>query len=252
MATVLLVRHGQSSANVAGVLAGWSPGVALSECGREQAAALAPVLALLHPARVVSSPVQRCLETAQLLVADPPEGAVLPTVEEDDGLGECHYGTWTGRPLSDLATDPLWRVIQDDPQSPDASFPADTGSGFAGESLTRMTARLAAAHERLDDEVTAAHGPHALWVAVSHGDPIKSLLATASGAGVAGLQRFHVDPGSVSLIRRTGTGADARLMILGSNLSGPDVAARVASARPTSPTPGPGAAGDAVVGGGAG
>jgi broad specificity phosphatase PhoE len=145
MATVLLIRHGQSSANVAGVLAGWAPDVALTEKGRDQASTLAPVIEAIGPARIVSSPVQRCLETATLLA-----GAL--EVQQDDALGECHYGAWTGRPLADLAKDPLWRIIQDAPETPEATFPPS--EGYPGESLTQMTARLAAGLSHLDDAVS--------------------------------------------------------------------------------------------------
>jgi broad specificity phosphatase PhoE len=47
--TVLLVRHGRTSANAAGVLAGRTPGVTLDETGVAQAAALATRLAGLSP-----------------------------------------------------------------------------------------------------------------------------------------------------------------------------------------------------------
>ena len=100
--------------------------------------------------------------------------------------------------LADLAKDPLWRVVQDDPAS--ARFP-DTAA-YRAESLAQMAARVVNAVRRLDDEVTAEHGTDAVWVAVSHGDPIVG-PADAAGAGLAGLQRIHVDPGSVSVIRRT-------------------------------------------------
>lgn len=240
MATVLLIRHGQSSANVAGVLAGWAPDVALTEKGRDQASTLAPVIEAIGPARIVSSPVQRCLETATLLA-----GAL--EVQQDDSLGECHYGAWTGRPLADLAKDPLWRIIQDAPETPEATFPPS--EGYPGESLTQMTARLAAGLSHLDDAVSHDHGPDAVWVLVSHGDPIKALLAAASGAGVAGLQRFHVDPGSVSVIRRHGEGDRSRQLILGSNLNAAALQPLVEGLRRRPPEVDPA---DAVVGGGAG
>ena len=240
MATVLLIRHGQSSANVAGVLAGWAPDVALTEKGRDQASTLAPVIEAIGPARIVSSPVQRCLETATLLA-----GAL--EVQQDDALGECHYGAWTGRPLADLAKDPLWRIIQDAPETPEATFPPS--EGYPGESLTQMTARLAAGLSHLDDAVSHDHGTDAVWVLVSHGDPIKALLAAASGAGVAGLQRFHVDPGSVSVIRRHGEGDRSRQLILGSNLNAAALQPLVEGLRRRPPEVDPA---DAVVGGGAG
>lgn len=139
-----------------------------------------------------SSPVQRCQETAAAL------GAGLPVPVLDDRLGETHYGAWTGRRLSDLATEPLWRVIQDDPGT--ATFP--DGGGYRAESMAQMAERIWGALVDVDEVVTRAHGPDALWVAVSHGDPIKAALAQAAGVGIDGVQRFRVDPASMSVIAR--------------------------------------------------
>lgn len=192
MAICLLLRHGQSTANAAGVLAGWAPEVALTERGREEAIAAGERLAGVPVVALYSSPVQRCLETAAALG----EGVPAPIV--DDRLGETHYGAWTGRSLSELAQEPLWRTVQDDPAA--AAFPV--GGKHRAESMAAMADRVWGALVELDDVVTQAHGPHALWVAVSHGDPIKAALADAAGVGISGIQRFRVDPASVSVIAR--------------------------------------------------
>jgi broad specificity phosphatase PhoE len=100
MATVLLVRHGRTSANTAGILAGRSPGVELDEVGRQQAAALGERMTAVPVATLVSSPLRRCRQTMQALVvarADP-----APTAT-DAGLVECGYGEWTGRSLKELS-----------------------------------------------------------------------------------------------------------------------------------------------------
>src|SRR5215218_4273473 len=84
VAIVLLLRHGHSTANAAGVLAGWEDGIALTDAGRTQAARVAQRLAPLTIARAVSSPLQRCTETVAVALPGRP-------VETDDRLGECHY-----------------------------------------------------------------------------------------------------------------------------------------------------------------
>ena len=129
VAIVLLLRHGHSTANAQGVLAGWTEGVGLTDTGREQAARVAERLAPLTIARAVSSPLQRCLETASVALAGHDVG-------RDDRLGECHYGGWTGRSLAEAAKEPLWRVVQDDPGA--ATFPPD--DVYAAESLAQMAA----------------------------------------------------------------------------------------------------------------
>jgi broad specificity phosphatase PhoE len=106
MPTVLLVRHGRSTANTAGVLAGRTPGVALDDTGRRQVADLAARLAAVPLAAVVTSPVQRCRETAEALVALPgPRGRFRsrPPVLSDDRLAEVDYGEWSNGRLRDLS-----------------------------------------------------------------------------------------------------------------------------------------------------
>lgn len=230
MAICLLVRHGHSSANAEGVLSGWAPGISLTETGRAQAVDLRTHLANRGVAAVISSPLQRCVETAALLADVEAE-----SVATDEGLGECHYGAWTGRRLSDLARDPLWRTVQDDPAG--ARFPDD--ETYAAESLAEMTARVWETLATLDARVEAEHASEALWVAVSHGDPIRSALATAMGSGVAGLQRSRVDPGSVSCLRwSSGTP-----FVVGTNGDGSSLERWLAAPRHSVPS------GDAVPGG---
>ena len=94
MTTLLLVRHGRTAANAGGILAGWTPGIPLDEKGREQAAALGARLLPVPVAAVVSSPLERCRETAAALLA----GREGTPEHVDDRLGEARYGDWTGRP----------------------------------------------------------------------------------------------------------------------------------------------------------
>ncbi len=230
MAIVLLLRHGHSTANAEGVLAGWTDGVGLTDTGREQAGRLAQRLAPLTLVRAVSSPLQRCRETAALAVP----GLEVVT---DERLGECHYGAWTGRLLREAARDPLWRVIQDDPAA--ATFPES--AEHAAESLGQMVERVIGGLRALDAEVEQQHGRGAVWLAVSHGDPIKAVVAEAVGAGIAGLQRVRVDPGSVTAVQVT----EQRMVLLASNTHAGDLAPLVA-------LPSGHDAGDSTVGGGEG
>lgn len=187
MATVILVRHGRSTANTAGVLAGRSAGVRLDERGREQAEEVARRLATVRVAAVVTSPITRCRQTARTIAAALPG---VP-VRTDRGLTECDYGEWTGGSLKELAKTELWQVVQGQPSA--AQFPG-------GESLAGMGARAVAAVRRLDAAIAAEHGETAVWVAVSHGDPIKAVLADALGTHLDQFQRIMVDPASVSVV----------------------------------------------------
>ncbi len=191
MSTVLLVRHGRTSANTAGVLAGWTPGIGLDDTGRAQAEALAARFTGLTVTRLVSSPLERCMQTAAT-VSD----AVATPVSSDDRLGEARYGEWTGRALADLARTRLWRVVQDHPSA--AVFP-----GEDGEAMAHVQARAVECVREHDRAVTAEHGDGAVWVAVSHGDVIKAVLADALGTHLDSFQRLVVDPCSVSIVRYT-------------------------------------------------
>src|SRR3954449_281914 len=85
--TVLLVRHGRTTANASGTLAGWTPGIGLDEVGRGQAQALASRLAAVPLSAVVTSPLQRCQETVAEFVAAPgPKGTERPPTLVDDRL----------------------------------------------------------------------------------------------------------------------------------------------------------------------
>ncbi|GAA2730568.1 histidine phosphatase family protein [Pedococcus aerophilus] len=232
MPTLLLVRHGHSSANGEGILAGRLPGIHLTDRGREQAQRLGERFADVSVVRVVSSPLERCLETAAPLA----EVVGVPVQVEDD-LQECAYGAWSGRKLAELAKEPLWSTVQDEPTA--ARFPDH--ETYAAESLQEMSDRVVAAVRRIDAEVAAEHGDKAVWVALSHGDLVKALLADATGSGLGHFQRYTADPASVSAIRYGGR----HTFLLAANETTPDLT-RFVPAPDAPPT------GDAQVGGGAG
>jgi probable phosphomutase (TIGR03848 family) len=189
MATVILVRHGRTTANAAGLLAGRAAGVSLDQIGREQAALAGDRLAVVPLAGVVSSPLERCQQTAQLILA---RQAGTPYAPVDPDLTECDYGLWQGRTLNDLATEDLWAAVQSQPSA--VVFPG-------GESMAAMQARSVAAIRRHDAAFEAEYGPGAVWVAVSHGDVIKAILADALGMHLDLFQRINVNPASVSIVR---------------------------------------------------
>lgn len=193
MPTLLLIRHGRSTANTAGVLAGWTPEVHLDDRGREQASHLAERLAGLDPAALVISPLVRCAQTIAPVVSARPD--LTPQI--DDRLGECHYGAWTGRSLTELAKEPLWETVQRDPAR--AVFPPHPQ--YAHESLAQMSERVLHAVREHDQRVAESSGPDAVWIAVSHGDVIKAIVADALGSGLRRFQRIVVSPASISAIR---------------------------------------------------
>jgi probable phosphomutase (TIGR03848 family) len=228
MTTVLLVRHGVTDANTGGILAGWTPGVHLAEKGREQAVALGQRLSGVPVAAIVASPLERCQETAAELL----EGRSGLAIETDERLGECHYGQWQGQTLKSLAKEPLWKVVQSHPSA--AQFPG-------GESLRETQARaiesIRSHNARLGDDQT--------WIAVSHGDVIKAILADALGMHLDAFQRIQVDPCSLSVVRYT----ELRPFVLRMNDKGSPVTDLIPPKRRARKAS---TSSDAAVGGGAG
>jgi probable phosphomutase (TIGR03848 family) len=208
VATVILVRHGRTTANTSGVLAGRTRGVRLDDAGVAQAARTAERLSVVPLVAIVTSPLERCRQTARAILKAQ-QGA--PATATERGITECDYGSWQGRALRDLAKEPLWKTVQTQPSA--AAFPD-------GESLSAMQARSVSAVRRLDALYEAEHGPGAVWVAVSHGDIIKSVLADALGMHLDLFQRLQVDPASVSIVRYTGT----RPYVLATNTHAGDLA----------------------------
>ena len=232
MTTVVLVRHGLT-AMTGPVLAGWTAGLHLDERGRKQAAELAERLRPVPFAAVVSSPLDRCLDTAAAIA----EGREQQ-VQVDDRLGECRYGDWTGRPLKELAKDPLWKVVQAHPSA--VVFPGPEGEPLA-ETQRRAVAAVRDWNARL--------GPDATWLACSHGDVIKAVVADALGLHLDSFQRITADPCSVTVIRYT----DLRPFVVRVNDTGGGVGDLVPPKRRGRRRAGSrAAASDAVVGGGSG
>ncbi len=234
MATLILARHGRTTANASGILAGRSKGVGLDEAGVAQARAAGQRIEGLPLAAIVTSPLQRCRETVREMARRLPQ---QPEVSSERRLLECDYGTWTGRDLKSLAKEPLWKTVQAHPSA--VTFPD-------GESMAQMMARSVAAVRDWDARVEEERGPDAVWLAVTHADVIKAVLADALGMHLDLFQRIAVDPASLSVVRYT----PLRPFVLSMN----SVAGDLSALRP------PGRRGsrrrrhgsDAAVGGGAG
>jgi len=184
---VLVVRHGLTAATGT-ALSGRTPGIPLDDRGRAQAAALAARLARVKLDAIVSSPLERCAQTAAAIAAQR-DGMAVQT---DDRLIEVGYGDWTGRSLRKLSREPLWRVVQAHPSA--VTFP-----GPEGETLPDIQRRAVAAIRDWNTRL----GPDAVYLVCSHADVIKAILADSLGLHLDMYQRIQVDPCSLSVIRYT-------------------------------------------------
>jgi probable phosphomutase (TIGR03848 family) len=184
--TLLLVRHALNDW-VGDRLAGWTPDVHLNDKGRAQAESLAQRLADQPIVAVYASPLERAVETAQIIAA--PHRL---QVQIREGVGEVRYGEWTGQSLKELAKEDAWRVVQFYPSG--ARFPG-------GEAIREMQARAVAEL----DAIVAAH-PSETVVVVSHADVLKAALAHYVGLHLDLFQRLVVSPASLSVLTFTPMG----------------------------------------------
>jgi len=180
MTTLLLVRHGHTDA--AGKrLTGRAPGVHLNELGRGQAERLVERLDGVRIDTIVSSPLERCRETAAPLAK-----ARRRAVDVGRAWIEVGYGEWTGRSISQLRRTKLWRRVMFAPSN--VRFPG-------GESLLEVQGR--AVDATLDIAARHARGT---VVVVSHADVIRLLVAHLAGMHVDHLQRLSIDTASITAV----------------------------------------------------
>jgi probable phosphomutase (TIGR03848 family) len=182
--TVILIRHAHSTANQKGELAGRTPHVHLSKKGESEALLLKKRLGTLQCKQITISPLERCLATlAPWLRA---QGINPEKITVDDGLTEVDYGDWTGKKLVSLALKKEWRIVQKTPSQ--MVFPK-------GEALLDVQTR---AHKSLLRSIKKAGD--GIVLIVSHGDVIKSLIATALDLHLDKFQKIVIDPASISIL----------------------------------------------------
>lgn len=184
---LVLIRHAHSEANAAGILSGRLPNVHLSEKGIDQANKLAERLGYFPVSQLRISPMERCFETVQPWINQyivPKINSFEPTIDPE--LTEVDYGSWSGRKLSVLSKNRLWKTVQQSPSR--MYFPA-------GEGIANMQSRaMKSVHEM------ASSKKKGVAVIVSHGDVIKSIVASALGMHLDEFQRIIIDPASVSIL----------------------------------------------------
>ena len=185
------MRHGRTTANAAGVLAGRLPNIHLDDAGIAQAVTVGRSLRSVPVTHLVASPLTRTVETAKLLAAELDRPVPLT---KDKGVVECDYGDWSGKKLKRLSNEPLWSIVQSHPSS--VTFPN-------GESMSGAQQRAVSSIRRWVQVAGKESGPNAIVVVVSHADVIKSIIADALGLHLDLFQRIVVDPGSVSAIDYT-------------------------------------------------
>lgn len=181
MTTFLLLRHAHSEANNAGILAGQLEGIGLSKDGLAQVNKLTSSFENLKIDRIISSPLQRCLETVEQLAKSKKK-----RISIDRRLVEMDYGSWSGKKLTKLSRMKDWKVIQSKPSR--FRFPQ-------GESFPEVEKRI----ESLLKDLSRRY-PKQTLLLVTHGDVIKIAASLTVGSGLDNFQKFSVDPCSLTTL----------------------------------------------------
>jgi len=199
MTLILLVRHGQNEWVTKNRLACWTPEVHLNEQGKKEVAQLGGRLAHLPINAIYSSPLERCMETADAIASS--LGLEISALED---IGEVRYGKWEGKKIKKLAKKRSWFAVQHYPSR--FQFPD-------GETLRHVQQRAVDAIEAL-----AKQHLEEMIVVVSHADVIKLTLAHFLGMHIDLFQRIGLSPASVSILALSRNGP---VRVLRMNDSGP-------------------------------
>jgi probable phosphomutase (TIGR03848 family) len=199
MTRIVLLRHAHSSANARAILAGRAPGINLSDRGRKESQDVAKRLKEIDFSLIRVSPMERCAQTIEPLLTHLSKSReVKPIIEVEEDLVEVDYGKWTGRKLAILSREKAWKVVQNTPSA--MYFPG-------GEGLLDVQAR---AMRALNSAVkTPGKGAKLL---VSHGDVIKSIVASVLGTHLDHFQKIVIDPASITVLDFNGV--DFRVLTL--------------------------------------
>jgi len=191
---LFLLRHGETEWNRARRVMGRRP-IPLCVAGRAQLATLAPHLGGLGIEAIWTSPVMRARETAEIVAATL---GGLP-IREDERLSEVRYGAWEGRSFPELLDDPAYHAFHRDPLR--ARVPG------GGETLLEVRERVFAAAA---DALAETAGGHPLLV--SHGDPLRLLLAACLAIDPEEFRRIRVDNGALSAVDLIGSWSEAKFV----------------------------------------
>jgi probable phosphomutase (TIGR03848 family) len=195
VARLVFIRHAHSTANDAGILSGQLPGISLSKKGRKQAQDLVDRIGASSFDSVRVSPMQRCEETiAPWINSHYSRG--MKSYQIDESLIEMDYGSWSGRKLSSLSREKMWKQIQERPST--VQFPQ-------GERMKAMQKRaLTSISDALLEKRNGTH------LFVSHGDVLKAVVASLLKMKLDDFQTLVIDPASVTVIDFDG--AKSRLL----------------------------------------
>lgn len=184
MPHIYLVRHGRTTANKDGILAGRTKGVNLDSEGLKQVLNTSFVLSDVKFKKIFSSPMERCIATTEIILKNNNYKSKF-LISND--LNECDYGKWQNKKLKDLRKEKLWKQVQNCPSK--VTFPG-------GESFNNILNRF---KKFIIKESSKLKKDENLLI-VSHGDPIRLFIAFSLGIEMDKFQKVMIDPSSISIV----------------------------------------------------
>jgi 2,3-bisphosphoglycerate-dependent phosphoglycerate mutase len=206
---LLLLRHGESTANADDVFGGWLD-YPLTNRGRDQAATAGKLIraAGLTPAALHTSLLTRAIDTAKIAVAEAHSDG--PPAQRSWRLNERHYGVLQGRQRAavrrefgaELFGD--WRrsyhlappaIDPDDPTHPrhDARYAALPPNELpASESLAAVRRRLMPYWQ---DAIAADVARRRTTLVVAHGNSLRALCMILDGLTPERVRTLHIPTG---------------------------------------------------------
>jgi broad specificity phosphatase PhoE len=177
---LIFVRHGATD-EMDRMLCGRRPGIQLNQEGVRQAKQAAQSLAGINISRIISSPLERAVETAQILAS----GAALPVVQSE-AFQECDFGQWAGLSFPELDELAEWRRF---------NSLRSLVAAPSGESLFDVQYRAVGGMRRLIEE-----NPNSDQIIVTHADVIRAVVCFFSGTPLDLHLRYTIRPASLSVL----------------------------------------------------
>ncbi|HEY1850318.1 MAG TPA: histidine phosphatase family protein [Candidatus Binataceae bacterium] len=193
--TAILMRHGETEWNKQGRVMGRNP-VELTEHGRAQVAATAHFAKSIKPDLIVTSPLVRARQSAEILAA------ALGGIEiiEEPAIAEVLYGRWEGMHYHELIDDPHYVTYRKSPiQHPTPG----------GETIPEVQARGV---EGVMRTIEARPGQRVVFV--SHGDIVRTVLCHFLKVELEHFHRIRVDNAALSAIQISGEFAEVKFLNL--------------------------------------
>jgi broad specificity phosphatase PhoE len=193
--TALLMRHGETDWNREGRVMGRHE-VELNQLGRTQVEAAARFAQTIKPDLIVTSPLMRARQSAEIIAAE--LGGV--EIAEEPEIAEVLYGRWEGLTYHELIEDEHYMRYRKAP----LEHPTP-----GGETIAEVQARGVAAVTRM---IEANTGRRVLFV--SHGDIIRTVLCHFIGLELKYFHRIRVDNATFSALQINGNFAELKFLNL--------------------------------------